>query len=37
MVNVAPRTERPRAAFAPERPNRLGVFRALTDRERRPR
>ena len=27
------RTERPRAAFDPVRPHRLGVFRALTDRE----
>jgi hypothetical protein len=30
---AARRAERPRAAFSPERPNRLGVFRALTDRD----
>ena len=30
---MEPRTERPRAAFDPVRPHRLGVFRALTDRE----
>ncbi len=30
---MAPRTERPRAAFDPVRPHRLDVFRALTDRD----
>ena len=30
---MAPRTDRPRAAFDPVRPHRLDVFRALTDRE----
>ena len=31
--NMAPRTDRPRAAFDPVRPHRRGVFHALTDRD----